>query len=142
MDKETKLTLEDFRNRALQRERDKKLFVFLEVEGFGEVKFSRPKENEILTYMDECAKAVKTDEEGNAISQDLRMIFEASKSLVYFSCDFLQDKELRESLGIKDPLDAPFKVFGINETISLAGEIMAEFEGGNIVEEIDDLVKN
>lgn len=142
MAKNIRLTLDDFRKKALQREKDKKLFAFIDVEGFGELKFSRPSDNDILKYMDECARAVKTDGKGNPVEKDLKVLFEASKELVFNTCDYLGDKALREGLGIKDPMDMPSKVFGIAGTIDIAGQIMEEFEGQNLVEEIEDIVKN
>ncbi|KYH35831.1 hypothetical protein CLTEP_02240 [Clostridium tepidiprofundi DSM 19306] len=142
MSKGKKLTLDDFRKKALQREKAKKLFTFIDVDGFGEIRFERPTDNEILRYMNECARAVKVDEKGNVTEQDLSITFEASKELVYVCCPFLQDRELREELDIKDPLDVVSKIFGINGTIEIASQIVEEFEGGKLTEQVVEDVKN
>ncbi|QEK12578.1 hypothetical protein FQB35_09705 [Crassaminicella thermophila] len=142
MSKGKKLTLDDFRKKALQREKAKKLFTFIDVEDFGEIRFERPTNNEILRYMNECARAVKTDEKGKVIEQDLTIMFEASKELVYTCCEFLQDRELREELEIKDPLDVVSKIFGINGTIEIASQIIEEFEGRKLAEEVVEDIKN
>lgn len=147
MASEKVLTLEDFRAKAIKKHNERKKVADIEVAGYGLIRFTRPSEEQLLSYMDNCAKAIVTakDEETGknvVVDQDLALILEASKELVYSCCPFLQDNELREELGIKDPLDTPVSVFGINTTMEIAGMIADEFEGEKVEKEVKEEIKN
>lgn len=137
-----KLTLEDFRRKAIQRNRDKLMYKDIEVEGYGKIIFKRPSENEILAYMDKVSGAITVDEYENVVEQDMTQMLEAGKELLYPNCAFLQDKELHEALEIQDPLDVVSKVFGIQGTMDIASKMMDAFEGTKVQEQVDDEIKN
>jgi len=137
-----KLTLEDFRRKAIEKNKNKLMFKDIEVEGYGKITFKRPTENEILTYMDKVANAITTDENENVTGQDMTMMLEAAKELIYPNCDFLQDKELHEALEIKDPLDIVTKVFGVQGAMNIACKIMDVFEGAKAQEQAEQEIKN
>jgi hypothetical protein len=137
-----KLTLEDFRRKAIEKSKSKLAFKDIAIEGYGVITFKRPPENQILAYMDKVAAAITTDENEHVVGQDMTQLLEAAKELIYPNCAFLQDKELHEALSIKDPLDIVTGVFGVQGAMSLASQIMDAFEGEKIQEQAEQEVKN
>ncbi|WP_099192224.1 hypothetical protein [Tepidibacter mesophilus] len=142
MNKNTVLTLEVFRKKAIEKEQQRIKFTDIEVDGFGLVRFNRPTDNQLIEYSNRISNAFKFNKKGEVLGQDLTEIYEANKELVYITCEFLQDKKLRESLEIKDPMDMPFKVFGIDETQNLADKIDKAFSSESVKEKVEEEVKN
>lgn len=148
MDSNKAITLEAFKQKAIQRAKDKKLFVMCEVPDYGQVKFERPEkfEKTMLAYMNGCGKATKTEKndkgERVVVEQDMTMIFDVSNELVFKTCPFLRDSGVQAALGVKDPMEAPSAAFGINMVIELAGEIFDAFDGNDLKSKAEDDAKN
>lgn len=138
MAKTNKVTLDEFIAKATKRYQDRKTNMEIDVEGIGTLTFTRPSENKLLKYMSEVASAVVTDKDGNQVSQDLNMMVNASKNLIYATCSFLNNTELQKSLEVVDPLDIVTKVFGVTKAIEISGKISTEF----IDAEIQSKIKN
>lgn len=139
--KAKKITLEDFISKASAKHKNKKMEAEIEIEGYGLVPFRRPTDSEYLEYMNQLAKSVKADKEGNVIDTDLENMTDASAQLIYKTCTFLHNKDLQESLEVKDPLDSPAGAFGIDRLTDIAGKITDAFyeDGGK---KVKDTIKN
>ncbi len=114
----------------------------LEVNGYGKVTFIRPKTKQILDYMDKTSSAVVLDSNENVVEQNIYLLEEAARELVYLSCPMLQEKELQERLNIKDPLQTPSECFGIQETLTLANNILEKVEGIKLATKVNEEIKN
>jgi len=136
---ENKTNLEMFISKALKKHESREENFDIEVKDYGLINFKRPSSNQLLKYLDEVSNCVGTGENARV---DLIGITEASKDLVYNCCLFLQSSELREKLGIKDPLETPIIIFGIEETNRLAAEISDKAEGSKISVEVSEEIKN
>lgn len=134
--KAKKITLEDFINKATNKYKNRKMSVDIPVDGFGELTFNRPSDNDLLEYLNNVAKGVKADKDGNILDTDLTVMVEASQVLVYKTCDYLHNKELQENLEIVDPLDTPIRVFGATRTMEIAEKISNAFENDGIKETV------
>lgn len=128
-----KLSLNEFINKALEKDANKKKEEDIDIPEYGLVTFTRPTDEDSLEYLNASANAVKIDSEGTIQSTDLIFMNEAAKSFIYSSCPFLQNTELQEALNIKDPLDTPAKVFGSNNLINIANIIKQKFGDGTKV---------
>lgn len=131
-----KLTLEDFKAKAIDKYKNRKLVAEIEVDGFGPVPFNRPSDNDILEYLNGASKGAKLSKDGEIKETDLIPVAEASKILVYKCCGFLHDAELQEIFEAVDPYDTPSKIFGLTETISVAEKIADTFNVSEVQEEI------
>lgn len=137
MNKKNKiLTLEDFKTKAIDKFKNRKLVAEIEVEGLGKIPFNRPSDETVLEYLNGASKGAKLSKDGEVKETDLIPVAEASKILVYKCCGFLHDTELQESVEAIDPYDTPLKVFGLTETISLAEKIADAFNTSEVKEEI------
>lgn len=114
----------------------------LDVKEYGPITFIRPNTKQLLNYIDKASNAVVMDSSGNVIEQNTNLMQEAASELVYFSCPALQKKELQERLNIKNPIDAPFECFGVQETLTLANSIFEMVEGVNVSTEVNEELKN
>ena len=137
-EEQKELTLDDFISKSLDCLNNRKDVEYLLVKGLGKIPFSRPSDNELLKYLNASAKGAALDEEGKAKMIDMTPIAIASKTLVYQSCKYLHDKRLLEKADVEEPFDVAFKLFGISETIDLAGRISDIF-GSN---EVSKKIKN
>lgn len=135
----TKLTLEQFKAKAIDKFKKRKLVADIEVKGFGPLTFNRPSDNDLLEYLNGAAKGAKFDKDGEVKETDVKPVVEASKILVYKSCAFLHDSELQDEVEVKDPYDTAIKIFGLTETIELAEKISDIFNTGDIQEDIKNL---
>ena len=54
-----KLTLEQFKAKAIDKFKNRKLIADIEVQGFGTVPFKRPSDNDLLEYLNEQRKVQK-----------------------------------------------------------------------------------
>lgn len=136
---------QDFINKAIKRKEEREKPFDLEVAGYGAVHFNMPTNNQLLEYMDKVSSAIKTEGEGETtrvIEQDFIQMTEAAKELVYCCCPTLQSKELQEKMRIQDQLETAIEVFGINETIRIAGEISEKVDGAKLQEDVVEKVKN
>lgn len=137
-----KITLEDFIKKATQKYQNRKNSMDIEVENIGILTFNRPTENELLLYMNRVSSAVVSDAKGNVVSQDLNIMMDASKDLIYSTCSFLQNTELQKSLDVVDPLDVVIKVFGITKVIDIASQIGSEFMDEETKKKVETAIKN
>lgn len=136
MAEQKELSLEDFLSKSkyyLDNREDVKCF---SIAGFGRIPFNRPSDDELLKYITASAKGATLDENGEAKMVDMTPIAVASKALVYNSCAYLHNKELLEKAEVEEPYDITFKLFGINETIDLAGKISDEFGSRKVLNKI------
>lgn len=138
----SKLTADLFIEKALRKQEERKKPFELEVGDYGLVSFNFPSTNQLLNYMDSATNAVTLDDKGTVISQDISLIVEASKELVYNCCPILKNSELQTQLEIQDPLDTPIIVFGIDEVTNIAGIIAEKAQGSKTQNEVVDKVKN
>ncbi|MCB2310652.1 hypothetical protein LGL55_05885 [Clostridium tagluense] len=136
----TKLTLEDFITKATEKKSSRKLVTEIEVEGYGNITFTRPSENQLLTYATKNSRAIRTKqnekEEREVVEMNFEILLEASKDLIYNSCSFLQNTELQKAMGSIDPLDVVTSVFSITDAIELATKINDIFSDGEIEEKL------
>jgi len=128
-----KLSLDEFINKVLEKDANKKKEEEINIPEYGLVTFTRPTDDRSLEYLNASANAVKIDREGTIQSTDLIFMNEAAKQFIYFSCPYLQNTDLQEALNIKDPLDTPAKVFGANNLIDIANLIKQKFGDGTKV---------
>ncbi|GEM_PF-7030119 len=77
----------------------------------GEMEFEKPSTYELMEYRRQLQKG-----EIDQTEMFIRVIYNASK--------LLQNKELHEQLGIKDPEDVVAKVFTLGEIVEIAGKIL------------------
>lgn len=137
MNKETikRLTLDDFRRKAIENLKNRKEVVYFNVDGFGEVEFYRPSDNDLLEYLNEAAKGAIMDE-GKIAGANILPIAEAAKILVYKSCKYLHDSELQTESEVTEPYDIVFKLFGIEVTMDLGDKISDAFGSNEVKKEI------
>lgn len=135
-----KMTLEDFKAKAIDKYRNRILVADIEVEGFGKVPFNRPSDNDLIEFLNGSAKGTKVSKGENGDVKidetDLTPIANAAKILVYNCCAYLHDTELHEEVEAVDPYDTPFKIFGIDATIDAAEQISDIFGGSKVKEDI------
>lgn len=137
MNKTTKLTLEDFIAKAENKYTNRKKSIDIYLESFeGEITFNRPADNELLKYLNDVAKAIKIDKLGNVLEQNMQIMLEAAKELVFNACEYLHSSELQKSLEVVDPTDITLKVFGIEKTMEIAEEIADVFMDKDIQKKI------
>lgn len=142
------MTLQEFINRARQKEEQKIKAITLEVVDFGEVTFTRPTKDELMEYtqvmmdMYQEANGNKNAELGVDFKIDyIEMVKEASK-LVYNCCPMIREKEVREMYPKNEFIEIPELIFGANEVIRLAGELHKAFSGIQEAKKTTDDIKN
>ncbi|GAA0735854.1 hypothetical protein [Clostridium oceanicum] len=140
MKKAKKLTLEDFIKKATDKHTKRKKVVDIDIEGFGLITFKRPSDSDLLDFKDVLANSVKVTKDEKIDKLDYRQMLEASKELLYNTCEFLHSKELMEELQCGEPFDLPVKIFGIDETIELAQKVCEAFEDNKT--DIKEHIKN
>jgi hypothetical protein len=123
-----KLSLDEFINKGLEKETNRKKEVDINIEGLGPVTFTKPTEDEMLEFLNAQANSFKINKNEEIIGSDLISLTAASKGFIYFHCPFLQNTQLHEAWGIKDPLDTPARAFGIENLPDIAGRIKDAFE--------------
>ncbi|NFH34474.1 hypothetical protein FDC49_19540 [Clostridium sporogenes] len=140
MDKAKKITLEDFIKKATEKYNKRKKVADIEVEGLGVLTFTRPSDSDLLKFKDVLANSIKFSKDESIDKLDYGRMLDASKELVYSSCEFLHNNELMEGLECGEPFDIPIKIFGIDGTIQLAQRVNEQFEDSNA--EIEKTIKN
>lgn len=131
-----KITLESFKAKAIDKFKNRKLVADIEVKGFGLVPFNRPSDNDLLEYLNGAAKGAVIGKDGNISETNIVPVADASKVFVYKCCSYLHDTELQEKVGVTDPYDIVFKLFGIDGTIDAAEKITDIFNGVEVQKEI------
>ncbi|APH22912.1 hypothetical protein [Clostridium botulinum] len=140
MSKSEKITLKDFIKKATDKYNKRRKVMDIEVEGFGLLTFTRPSDSDLLKFKDILANSIKMNKDESIDKLDYGRMLDASKELVYSSCEFLHNNELMESLECGEPFDIPVKIFGIDGTIQLAQRVNEQFEDSNA--EIEKTIKN
>ncbi|ACO83966.1 hypothetical protein EXN54_19375 [Clostridium botulinum] len=138
MSKAKKIALEDFIKKATDKYNKRKRVVDIEVEGFGILTFTRPSDSDLLEFKNTLANSIKMSKDESIDKLDYRQMLNASKELIYNSCEFLHSNELMQDLECGEPFDIPIKVFGIDGTIQLAQKINEAFEDSNV----ETVIKN
>lgn len=150
------ITLEEIIEKLTEKEEKKIKVTQVEVQEFGLIEFIRPKDDKIIEYVADIAKAVEQEEEISNISEDetteknlkkikkidLKQLLEASSKFVYQCCPLLQKKEIRDMYKGAIPYEIPGQIFGMNETIELASKLIDIFEGKKATTETIETVKN
>ncbi|MBY6846793.1 hypothetical protein HYI19_18540 [Clostridium botulinum] len=140
MSKTEKITLKDFIKKATDKYNNRKKVAEIEVEGFGLLTFKRPSDSDLLKFKDILANSIKMNKDKSIDKLDYGKMLDASKELVYGSCEFLHNNELMEALECGEPFDIAVKIFGIDDTIELAQKINEAFEGDKT--ETEEIIKN
>ena len=130
-----KMSLEDFIKKGLERSEGIKKEADINIEGYGLITFIRPTEDNMLEFLDAQANALKMNKDEEIIGTNYKLLTNAAREFIYFSCPFLQNPELHRAWGIKDPLDAPAKAFGIENLSSIAKQIKDTFGDGKKTKE-------
>ncbi|NCI22164.1 hypothetical protein EJM73_19490 [Clostridium botulinum] len=138
MSKAKKITLEDFIKKATDKYNNRKKVVDIEVENFGLLTFKRPSDADLLEFKNTLANSIKMSKDESIDKLDYGQMLNASKELIYNSCEFLHSNELMQDLECGEPFDLPVKVFGIDGTIQLAQKINEAFEDSNV----ETVIKN
>ncbi len=138
-----KLTLEDFTKKAISKFENRKMVTDIEIDSFGgTLTFTRPTENQLIEYTNDNANAVETKENSagkhEVIGMNMPLMLQASKKLLYNTCSFLRDSELQKAMNIMDPYDIASQIFGIDESIELAGKVASEFKDNKV----EEIIKN
>lgn len=125
-----KISLEDFIKKGLEKSEGIKKEADINIEGYGLITFIRPTEDNLLEFLDAQANAIKMNKDEEIIGTNYKLLTNAAREFIYFSCPLLQNPDLHKAWGIKDPLDAPIKAFGIENLSSIAKQIKDTFGDG------------
>lgn len=142
------MTLQEFINRARQKEEQKIKAVTLEVVDFGEITFTRPTKEELMEYtqvmMDMYQEANKNEntELGVDFKIDYIEMVKVASKLVYNCCPMIREKEVREMYPKNEFIEIPELIFGANEVIRLAGKLHKAFSGLQEAKKTIDDIKN
>lgn len=140
------VTLQEFLNKVREKEAKKVKVAMVEVEGIGEIEFQRPDESELLRYNNEmmrCYKGTLKDKDNISMeNMDMEgMALNASK-LIYNSCSFFREKELRDMYKEYEFIEIPLIILGTTEVLRIANSINAIFKGLEVKKETEEEIKN
>lgn len=124
MSKDKKITLEDFIKKATDKYNKRKKVADIEVEGFGMLTFTRPSDSDLLKFKDILANSIKFSKDESIDKLDYGRMLDASKELVYGSCEYLHSNELMESLECGEPFDIPVKLSELMELFNWHSALM------------------
>lgn len=141
------ITLEQIIEKLNKKEEKKVKVTHVEVEEYGLIEFTRPNDNDILQYFSDVTKAIEFDDNEETKDKkvktiDFRKMLDISSEFVYKCCPMLQKKEIRDMFPKVSYYEIPIQVFGMNETIELAGKLNDIFEGSNKLEKTQEEIKN
>lgn len=141
------ITLEQIIEKLNKKEENKVKITQIEVEGYGLMEFTRPHDNDILQYFSEITKAIELDDNEEMKDKKVKRVdfgkmLETSSEFVYKCCPMLQKKEIRDMFPKISFYEIPAQVFGMNETIELAGKLNEVFEGSKKLEKTQEEIKN
>lgn len=123
-----KATLQDFLEKKIKKEEKKNSTVAIYVKSMDRtITLKMPSEERLYTYANDLGDR-----------EDLKVIMDANRKLIYDCCPDLQSTELHEALDIKDPYDTPKVLFDVNEV----KEIMNEFNKFIGDKNVDEDIKN
>ena len=127
------MSLQTFIEKAKAKEAKRVKVTKIDIEDFGEVEFSRPKEEVLLDFM-----SIAENRENIAIKD---AVLESSK-FIYLCCPNMQAKEVREQYSDIEPTQIPARLFGLTNSAQIAVELFEKFDGVKLVEETEEAVKN
>lgn len=140
------VTLQEFLNKVREKEAKKVKVAKVEIEGIGEIEFQRPNESELLRYNNEMMKCYKgTLKDKDNISMDNMdmegMALNASE-LIYNSCSFFREKELRDMYKEYEFSKIPLIILGTTEVLRVANSINTIFKGVEVKKATEEEIKN
>lgn len=125
-----KATIADFLAKKLKKEQDQNKTLDIKISSMDkEITVKKPSDDAILDYIDDIGEG-----------KNVRTVLEETMKLVYRQCPDLQNTELHEALGIKDPYDILNVLFDMKDKQEIM-EQFSEFIGYN-AEAIDEEIKN
>lgn len=140
------LTLQEFLNRVKVKEASKVKIAKIEIKGIGEVEFQRPKESELLRYNNEmmkCYKGTLKDKDNISMeNMDIEGMALNASELIYNSCSFFREKELRDMYKEYEFIEIPLIILGTTEVLRIANSINAIFKGLEVKKETEEEIKN
>lgn len=139
-------TFQEFLNKVKEKENKKVKIAVVEVEGIGEIEFQRPNESELLRYNNEimkCYKGTLKDKDNISMeNMDMEGMALNASELIYNSCSFFKEKELRDMYKEYEFIKLPLVILGITEVLRIANTINAIFKGLEVKKETEEEIKN
>ncbi|WP_300343385.1 hypothetical protein [Fusobacterium sp.] len=139
-------TFQEFLNKVKEKENKKVKIAVVEVEGIGEIEFQRPNESELLRYNNEimkCYKGTLKDKDNISMeNMDMEGMALNASELIYNSCSFFKEKELRDMYKEYEFIKLPLIILGITEVLRIATTINAIFKGLEVKKETEEEIKN
>lgn len=139
-------TFQEFLNKVREKENKKVKIAVVEVEGIGEIEFQRPNESELLRYNNEimkCYKGTFKDKDNMSMeNMDMEGMALNASELIYNSCSFFKEKELRDMYKEYEFIKLPLVILGITEVLRIATTINAIFKGLEVKKETEEKIKN
>lgn len=121
-----KATIQDFLAQKAKKEENKNATIDIYVTSMDRtITLKKPSEDRLYEY----ANAL-----GNA--PDLKVVIAANRELIYDCCPELQNPELHEGLGLKDPYDIMKELFEITDIKEIMNQFNKFIGNKNIQEEI------
>lgn len=140
------ITLQEFLNKVREKEAKKVKVAIVEIEGIGEIEFQRPKESELLRYNNEmmkCYKGTLKDKDNISMgNMDMEGMALNASELIYNSCSFFREKELRDMYKEYRFPEIPLIILGTTEVLRIANSINAIFKGLEVKKETEEEIKN
>lgn len=140
------VTFQDFLNKVREKEAKKVKIAKVEVEGIGEIEFQRPDESELLRYNNEmmrCYKGTLKDKDNISMgNMDVEGMALNASELIYNSCSFFREKELRDMYKEYKFPEIPLIILGTTEVLRIAHSINAIFKGLKVKKETEEEIKN
>lgn len=146
------MEVKDFLLKVKENEAKKLKLIQIDVEGYGNLEFMKPKTEDLFSYFEALADSdininigkeeeVENKEDTNKKEEtkpqklkdmgleELPKITKASSKLIYNCSSLLKSKELRNIYPSIHNFDIPTEVFGWSEVIGIAAEIVEKFGG-------------
>ena len=121
-----KATLQDFLAKKAKKEASKNATIDVFVTSMNRtIELKKPSDDRLYEYANSI---------GN--TPDLKVVMEANKELIYDCCSELQNPELHEGLGVKDPYDVMKELFEISDIKEIMNQFNKFLGNRGIVEEI------
>lgn len=140
------VTLQEFLNKVKEKEENKVKIAKIEIKEIGEVEFQRPKESELLRYNNEmmrCYKGTLKDKDNISMeNMDMEGMALNASELIYNSCSFFREKELRDMYKEYRFPEIPLIILGTTEVLRIANSINAIFKGLEVKKETEEEIKN
>lgn len=139
-------TLQEFLNKVREKEAKKVKITKIEIKEIGEVEFQRSNESELLRYNNEmmkCYKGTLKDKDNISMeNMDIEGMALNASELIYNSCSFFREKELRDMYKEYEFIEIPLIILGTTEVLRIANSINAIFKGLEVKKETEEEIKN